>query len=391
MDMQRLVMVFLWLFVGLVPDYLFGAQKSAEESVIIRGIYFTETGCSHCDAFLLFEKTRLEKATGLSLELELHDILSPKGYELCVAMLAERGLVFTAFPVLFLGNNVYQGSTAVEAGGRAELEYWLKYGQWRPAEGPEGPQKPPQGASKTVLEDISSLKGQTLSVLSIFLAGLLDGINPCAFSTLLFFLSFLGLRRQDHKKRFWTGISFIGGIFVAYVALGLGIFSGLRYFFSRLGVSWFVKGAVSLLGGILAVASCYDAFLALRGRAGESILQLPLFLKQASHRLIRKGTNVSLYMLAAFGSGLLVSCIELACTGQVYFPTLAYLAQRSERVFPLLLLYNLAFITPLLVVFVVVHRGAAQEGLRRWYEGHLVLVRFLTALFFGSLAVLVWQ
>lgn len=389
MDMQRLVVVFLWLFVGLVPDYLWGAQKPAEESVIIRGIYFTETGCSHCDAFLLFEKPRIEKATGLRLELELHDILSPKGYELCVAMLAERGLVFTTFPVLFLGNNVYQGSKAVEAGARAELEYWIKYGQWRPAERAEGPRNTTQKSTKPVWGD--PVGGSPFSVLSIFLAGLLDGINPCAFSTLLFFLSFLGLRRQDHKKRFWTGISFIGGVFVAYFALGLGIFSGLRYFFSRLGASWFVKGAVSLLGGILAVASLYDAFLALRGRAGESILQLPLVLKQASHRLIRKGTNVSLYVLAAFGSGLLVSCIELACTGQVYFPTLAYLAQRSEKVFSLLLLYNLAFITPLLIVFVVVHRGTAHEGIRGWYERHLALVRFLTALFFGSLAVLVWQ
>ncbi|MCX7949240.1 MAG: hypothetical protein N2509_03910 [Treponemataceae bacterium] len=389
--MQRLVLVVLWFFVGLVPDYLVGAQELSRESMSVRGIYFTETGCSHCDAFLLFEKPRIEKATGLRLELELHDILSPKGYELCVAMLAERGFAFTSFPVLFLGNNVYQGSRAVEVGARAELEYWLKYGQWRPAEGAEGPQKTTTEASKTVLKDISSLRGQTFPVLSIFLAGLLDGVNPCAFSTLLFFLSFLGLRRQDHKKRFWTGISFVGGIFVAYFALGLGIFSGLRYFFSRLGVSWFVKGAVSLLGGILAVASLYDAYLAFRGRANESILQLPLVLKQASHRVIRKGLSIPWYGLVAFGTGLLVSCIELACTGQVYFPILAYLAQRSERVFPLLLLYNLAFITPLLIVFVVVHRGAAQEGVRRWYEGHLVLVRFLTAFFFGILGVLVWQ
>jgi glutaredoxin len=80
----------------------------------ITGIYFTETGCSHCDSFLYVQKAKLEHDYGVSIVLETHDILSAAGYEQCVKMLKQKQLNFTVFPVLFIGSNIYRGSSAIE-------------------------------------------------------------------------------------------------------------------------------------------------------------------------------------------------------------------------------------------------------------------------------------
>jgi cytochrome c biogenesis protein CcdA len=88
--------------------------------------------------------------------------------------------------------------------------------------------------------------------------------------------------------------------------------------------------------------------------------------------------------------GFTVSLFELACTGQVYFPTLVYLHQvrRDAGSLSYLLLYNFAFILPLLVVFALSYWGISSQRLGRWVQGSMKPVKLLlTALFLG-LAVL---
>jgi len=67
--------------------------------------------------------------------------------------------------------------------------------------------------------------------------------------------------------------------------------------------------------------------------------------------------------------GFLVSVFELACTGQVYFPTLVYLHQvrQSAGSFSYLLLYNFVFILPLLAVFALSYWGVSSQKLTAWF------------------------
>jgi len=55
-----------------------------------------------------------------------------------------------------------------------------------------------------------------------------------------------------------------------------------------------------------------------------------------------------------------------------------------------LLLYNLAFITPLLAVLALALSGIRQETVRSYFSKHLVLVKAAQASIFAVLAVLVW-
>ncbi len=204
---------------------------------------------------------------------------------------------------------------------------------------------------------------------------------------MLFFLSFIALKRRDRRSLAWVGISFILAVFVTYFLIGLGFLGALRKYLSENRFSLYVDIFVSALAAIFAVLNVRDAVVATQGRASESLLQMPFFLKRMSHRFIRYFNQLPLYILGAALSGFLVSVIELACTGQIYLPTIAYMNQsaRSSRSIILLLIYNVAFIIPLTLVFVLYFFGLRHERIRQWYGTHLVLVRVLSALFFIAL------
>lgn len=397
----------LWAEAGMAGDGQPGETMSISASERrIQGVYFTETGCKHCDLFLYSQKQKYEAEWGVRLELETYDILSPEGYKRCVDLLAERGLPFTVFPVLFIGNNVYRGSTEIEQNVPLELAAIRDTGKARPTV-PVSGGSPAIALSGETRPAVSASGGGPVAgalgeqgqgaaplgiLVTILTAGLLDGINPCAFSTLLFFLSFIALRRQDKRSMLLVGCSFIGAVFFAYFLIGLGFLQVLRALLSAGRATYYVKGAVSLVAAVLVVLNLRDAQLARQGRAHESILQMPQGLKQLSHKVIRAFSVLPLFMLGAALTGFLVSVIELACTGQVYLPTLVYMNQSSLShwsVF-LLMLYNLGFILPLVVVFLLVLSGFQHEKIRAWYGKHLVMVRFSTAALFTVLGVVVW-
>ena len=94
------------------------------------------------------------------------------------------------------------------------------------------------------------------------------------------------------------------------------------------------------------------------------------------------------FALAAFVSGMVVSLLELACTGQVYLPTICFVvgvpAMRAHAVL-YLGLYNLMFVVPLIVVFVLAYFGVSSGRLAEWTQRHVALVKLLISLLFFAL------
>ena len=65
-------------------------------------------------------------------------------------------------------------------------------------------------------------------------------------------------------------------------------------------------------------------------------------------------------------SGFVVSILEFTCTGQVYLPTILFVTNiPSMRVSATsyLVLYNVMFIVPLLIIFGIVYWGVTSEQL----------------------------
>ena len=88
--------------------------------------------------------------------------------------------------------------------------------------------------------------------------------------------------------------------------------------------------------------------------------------------------------------GILVSVFEFACTGQVYLPTLAYMARAKGRTdaFILLILYNLCFIAPLLVVFGASYLGVSSKRITAIFQKRMGAIKLGLAAVFVLLAVL---
>ena len=346
--------------------------------------YYGETGCSHCDSFKDVELPTAEKATGAVVALELFDILSTEGYERCVKRLAGLGYKFTVFPVLVVGMNAYQGNAAIEANLVPELAYFAEHGSSRP------PLDRP--ATVTGSGKASGQAGMRWAVLPIVGAGLVDGINPCAFTTLLFFLSYLGLRGRTRRRMALAGLTFAAGVFIAYFLIGLGLFNALRISGRLPALKLALRIIVSALTAGFFALTIRDVLRLKRGETAGMALKLPDALRSRINASIRGGLGQAAFFSGVFVTGVVVAVLELACTGQVYFPTISFMVQTDASALGIgsLLLYNLAFVVPLLVVLALMLSGMRQEALREFFTRHLVASKLSLAAVFAALSVLIW-
>jgi hypothetical protein len=232
----------------------------------------------------------------------------------------------------------------------------------------------------------------TLSFAVVAGSGLLDGINPCAFATIIFLLSYLQVARRKPGEILAVGPAFISAVFLAYFAVGLGLSKLLSQLAGMQTAGLIVNYVLAGFALVVALLSFRDARLAARGEAREMTLQLPGVLKEQIRGVIRSGTKARHFVAAAFGIGILISLLELACTGQVYLPTIQFMLQagRTDAVV-YLLAYNVAFVLPLVAIFLLAFFGLRSEALIKFQQRHTALVKVLTGvLFLGLTAMLLF-
>lgn len=218
-------------------------------------------------------------------------------------------------------------------------------------------------------------------------AGLLDGVNPCAFATIVFFISYMNLVGRGRKEMLIAGGAFALAVFLTYFLIGLGTLSFMNTLHPFSGVAKCVyllaATATFTLGGL----SLYDAVKAKQGKTKAILLQLPRSLKLRIHKVIREQTRTSGVVVGALVIGFVISALELVCTGQVYLPTLTFVSgiegMRAHAI-TYLLLYNVMFLVPLLIVFGCVYWGTTSLQLGGVLQRHLFSVKVgIALLLFG--------
>ncbi len=230
-----------------------------------------------------------------------------------------------------------------------------------------------------------------LGPLAVVLAGLVDGINPCAFATLIFFVSYLTVSGRRGRAVLAAGTAFTVGVFLTYLAVGLGMYRLL----DLLGGAYTVLGRalvwLTAVGCLLLAAYSFRDFLAARrGDLDDMKLVLPDALKDRIRARVRKGKTARFFVATALVTGAVVSLLELACTGQVYLPTIIFMTSVPElqaRAVAYLVLYNLLFVLPLVVVFVLVYMGTTSLQLTGWLRRHAKETKLALTILFTLLAV----
>ena len=239
--------------------------------------------------------------------------------------------------------------------------------------------------------DILSRRAAGFTRGTVIIAGLIDGINPCVFSTLVFFISLLTVAKVGKRKMLWVGLVYCVSCFITYLAIGFGLF-----YFIRILEGFNIAGQIinGLLVGVLlffAAISFVDCFRYHSSHKAQSVmLKLPESISRRIHGVMRRSLTYKVLLPGIFFIGIIVTVLESVCTGQVYIPTLVLIAKDTANLkwVMLLLLYNLMFILPLVVIFIAVYKGVNTPRLIEWSRQNVIFSKFMLGCFFIMLAVL---
>lgn len=222
---------------------------------------------------------------------------------------------------------------------------------------------------------ITSDTAGEIPLILIIGAGLLDGINPCAFAVLVILLVYL-MTQKSRKSMISAGLVYTTAVFIFYYLSGVGIFTivqttGMTTSFSL------AAGIIALLAGILMIK---DSLF-----PGERpSLAIPASQNGLINRIMKKAT-----LPAAFILGILVGMFELPCTGGIYLSIISMISLKTDlhQALGYLAVYNAAFIIPLLVILTLVTVGLPPERVnefrieqRRLLRGIIGVVLLICAL-----------
>jgi hypothetical protein len=231
------------------------------------------------------------------------------------------------------------------------------------------------------------------SLSAVLVAGFIDGINPCAFATMIFLVSYLTFAGKKGREILLYGIVFTSGVFIAYLLVGMGLMTFLHQLSSFPLVSKGVYLFIAFFAFTLGIISLYDYILFRRGKVAKWNLQLPSGLKKKTREVIREQARFNGGLFATFGAGFIIAVCTVICTGQVYLPTIGFVMGipelRKNAIFNLIL-YNIMYIVPLVGVFVLAFFGVTSEKMATVTRKHTGTVKLLTAILFLALAALLF-
>lgn len=352
---------------------------ACEAPVAIWAAYFYEVGCQECSRAEYDIRYAQSKYPQLLIEeFNVQDDAALAEWLGARAGVPERQRLTT--PAFFVGDDALIGSEITSASLLALLEKYAATGVERVWANFD-----PEAAERSIVERFRSF-----GVLTVAFAGLVDGLNPCAFATLIFFISYLTLSGRRGREVLGVGAAFTLGVFLAYLAVGLGFYKVLDLLGGWLtAVGRWVYGLTALLCAVLAVLSFLDALKARRGEMEDMALNLPEGLRLRINASVRRWRKSQAFVAGALLTGVVISFLELACTGQVYLPTIIFMVSQrgmQGRAIAFLVFYNLLFILPLVVVFILAYYGTGSRQLTRFLQQRAAAVKLGMALLFAALA-----
>lgn len=219
-----------------------------------------------------------------------------------------------------------------------------------------------------------------LTIPIVVSAAAVDAINPCAFAVLIILMT-AALSIADKKRALRFGLAFTVSIYISYFLMGLGLFSILQ----AAGLSHNFYIFVTALAVVVGLLNIKDYFWYGKG----FLMEVPMSWRPAMKKILRGATSP----FGAFLVGFVVSLFELPCTGGPYIVILGLLANEVSRNTAILylLLYNLVFISPLIVLSVIIYKGiSTTEKLESIRQDKIKLLHLISGiLMLGIAAVMI--
>jgi len=201
-----------------------------------------------------------------------------------------------------------------------------------------------------------------LTLGAILSAGLLDSINPCAIGIMLLFISLLFSLNRQRTVVLFFGAFYIVAVYVTYLLIGLGILKAVHLF----GVHGFFGYAAAILLILMGIIHIGPSWLnRFKWIAWMNSCHIP----PNYQKHLKKGSIIGGLIL-----GVLVAICEFPCSGGVYLATIGLLSTKTTFLTGVgyLLLYNVMFVLPLVLVFLIAGNKKVLDKMSKWQQKNIV-------------------
>ncbi len=322
------------------------------------------------------------------IELRIYDIESDTGLTNAIQFEKMYGVKKTLAQELFFADTFLTGfADIMRVGKPLLLDRMNNPTTWDAVTGNPGARAPKNVEKKDALRQRMS----QFTFLAITLAGIADGINPCAIATMIFLISFLTVQKRKRIEILVVGMSFTFSVFVTYLLLGVGAFEALTFLQKYLWISKAIKWSAVVFAGVVALYCFYDAIIFSRTKnVKEMKNQLSPAIKKRIHKVISGNLTSRSLVLGSLVTGFLVTLLEAVCTGQVYLPTIILMTREHGlklQGWLYLLFYNFLFVLPLLLVMIGAYFGLTWERLSKVTQKHLTTLKIVLGIVLTALAL----
>ncbi len=336
----------------------------AGSNVPVNAVYFYGDGCSHCENIKPVIANISSRYPDLNLtRLEInHNADNRQQFN---DMSSRYGIANPGVPTIFIGNTVLVGE--VEVTNRLEPEILAE--RERAASGIP--------SNMTSMNPGSPPGTPALSPYLVMFAALVDSANPCGLSVLVFLLISMAAA-GDRKRILLVGGVYIAAMFLFHLFVGIGLFSA----FALSGLS----KPFSIIGGVVALVLGMITLSDVLRKKESYLLSIPESGKGMLGTYIRKAT-----LPAAFVLGILAGVLGFSCTGGIYISILGLMGRDMTVMagLPWLILYNLIFVLPLVLITLLVAYGISPERAERWRTKNKRTIRVIIGVILVALGLII--
>ena len=322
-------------------------------------VYFYDPGCPHCARMDLFLQEIAPDYP--KLEVIRFNIREPESRAILEKLLAAYGVELGPVPLIFVGDVALIGDTFYGL----EDEPVTLHGRAGELALEEAIQRAIAADAPSPLARAEGIQGrdlaERLTLPAVLVAAAVDSVNPCCFAILIFLFGTL-LVAGRRRRILPVGLSFLSAIYISYFLMGLGVYSAIQ----AAGVQYHFILTVSILAVLMGLWNVKDYFAPGRWFS----LEVP----QRWRPLLKRLTASVVSVPGAFAIGILDSLFLLPCSSGPYIAILALISRTTTRMQGILylLLYNLVFVLPLLILTLGVHFGFTTTArAERWRAGRV--------------------
>lgn len=360
-------------------------DKDVNAQPVIHLYFFWSKRCPHC----LKARPDIIQMDNDYPWLKLHSLElvdHPENIQTFVNMAESFGNDARSVPTFMFCGNLLSGYEESTSTGRLLRSYLQACHQFAKENNPDNSmafildQNESPSIEVPLFGNISS-DDYSLQVLTLFIAGM-DAFNPCAFFVLLFLLSMMVHTRSRARMALIGGIFvfFSGAIYFLFMAAWLNLF----IYLGELRIITLIAGCVAVL---IALINIKDYFWFKKGFSlSISENEKPKLIDRIRHLL--RMDSITTVIFATVILAIVANSYELLCTAgfpMVYTRILTLASLSMESYYLYLLLYNLIYILPLLIIVVIF---TIKLGSRKLSENEGMALKLLSGVMMLMLGLL---